>query len=210
MQISLLKISFRSFCSQGLKLLGPKALNLLWILLTACFICAVGVLVSAGPSRHSSTQISMHTSRKTARGKCVCSLLWTGWKTTCSSSLIRAYQQHRLLRKSLLLHGHRKCSADCGFTVTTSTTRWKGKTSWSGPRSWACQDSACLGSLVLCAWKVLGPPAKISGPGILSVVIFSSWFHSHKPADVPGLLFSKLFPISQSEGSDMEEDHDSP
>lgn len=169
------------------------ALNVLWILLTACFIRALGVPVSAGPSRHSSTQISMHSSWKTARGKYVCSLLWTGWKTTCSSSLIRAYQQQRLLRKSLPLHSNRKCSADCGFTATTFTTRRKGRTSWSGPRSWACQDLACLESLALCVWKVLILPARSSGPGILSVVIFSSWCHSQKPAEVPGLLFLQTF-----------------
>lgn len=158
-------------------------------------ICALGVLVSAGPSRLSSTQTSMHTWWKTARGKCVCSLPWTGWKTTYSSSLKRAYQQRQLQRKSLPLHRRGTFSADCGFTVTTSTTRWRGRTSWSGPGSWVCQDSACPGSLVLCAWKVLSLPARSFGPGILKVDIFSSCGYSQKPAEVSDSLLS-VFPSS--------------
>lgn len=143
-QIIVLKLSIKNLCTQEV------ALNAFWILLTACFIRALGVLVSTGPSRHSFMQISMHTSWKTARGKYVCFLLWTGWKTTCRSSLIRAHQQHRLLRKRPPPHGHRTCSVDYGSTVTTSTTRPRGRISWSGPRSWACLDLACPESLVSC------------------------------------------------------------
>lgn len=155
----------------------------------AYFACALGVLASAGPSRQSCTRISMRTSWKTARGKYACSPLWTGSKTTCRSSSIRVPQHQRPLSRSLHLRGHRKGSADCGFTATTSTTRRRGRTSWSGPRSWACQDLACLGSRASCVLKVIILPARSSGPGNVSVVIFCSFCHSQKPAEVAGSLF---------------------
>lgn len=136
----------------------------------------VGVLLLAGLNRHGSRHNSVNTSWKTARGKCACSLRWTGWKTACTFLLIRARYQHQLQRKSPPVH--RTCSADCGSTVTTSTTNQKGRISWSGQRSWASQDSACPGSLALCVWKVLSLPARSSGPGTLGVAIFSSWCHT--------------------------------
>lgn len=150
------------------------------------------MLASAGPSRLSSTQISTHTLRKTARGKCVCSPPWTGWKTTCSSSLKRAYQQHQLQGKILPLRGRRTSSADCGFTATTSTTRWRGRTSWSGPGSWVCPDSACPGSLALCVWKVLSLPARSSGPGS-----FDCWYFKllrSQPEACCGVTFTIVHP----------------
>lgn len=97
-----------------------KSMNLDWGFFTACFIHALGVLVSAGPSKLSSTQNSTLTSWKTARGTFVFLLLWSGWKITCSSLRTGAYQH---LRRSLLHHSQRKCLADCGFIVITSTTR---------------------------------------------------------------------------------------
>lgn len=145
---------------------------------TLPIIRTVGVPVSAGPCRRRFTQISMRTSWKTARGTYACSLPWTGSKTTCTSSLRRAQQQHRLLRKSLHLRSHTKHSVDCGSTATTSTTRPRGRTSWTGPRSLACLDSACLESLGLCVWKVLNRPARSSGPGNLSVCIFTSKYQA--------------------------------
>lgn len=213
----LLYNSFRKFFSPLSYTPNCKDLDFLKFLffpcsLTASLICALGVLASAGPSRLSSTQISTHTLRKTARGKCVCSPPWTGWKTTCSSSLKRAYQQHQLQGKILPLRGRRTSSADCGFTVTTSTTRWRGRTSWSGPGSWVCPDSACPGSLALCVWKVLSLPARSSGPGS-----FDCWYFkllSPQPEACCGVTFTIVHPLQplltlQSEGSDLEEDHDS-
>lgn len=173
------------------------------------FLCVVGALVSAEPSRHRFTPISMHTFWKTARGKYVCSQLWTGWRTTCSSTSIRVYQQHQLLRKRHLLCDQRKRSADCGSTATTSTIRQRGRTSWSGPRSWVCRDSACQGNLVLCVWKVLSLPARSSGPGTLDWLFLAAGVTARSLLRCELYYFSKLFPISQSEGSYMEEDHDS-
>lgn len=172
-------------------------------------LCVIGALVSAEPSRHIFMQISMHTFWKTAREKYACSQLWTGWKTTCSSTSVRVHQQHQLLQKRRLLHDQRKRFAGCGSTVTTSTIRQRGRTSWSGPRSWACQDSACQGNLVLCAWKVLSLPARSSGPGILVFLFLEAGVTARSLLRCEVYYFSKLFPISQSEGSYMEEDHDS-
>lgn len=119
-QINLVNISLWYFCWKQDIFSWKRPWTWIEGFFTACFIHALGVLVSAGPSKLSSTQNSTLTSRKTARGTYVFLLLWSGWKITCSSLRIGAYQH---LRKSLLHRSQGKCLAACGFTVTTSTTR---------------------------------------------------------------------------------------